>query len=218
MREPQSKAQTGVNSLVSAALPASHSYGNPKPPKGAGDLVLYLDYDGVLHHENVLWHSNRGAYLVAGPKYRLFQHAPLLEQLLTPYPDIRIVLSTSWARVYGCSKAAKRLPPTLRSRVIGATFYSRMNEQAFLSQSRGMQVWADVLRRKPRDWLALDDDTLDWPHWCRNKLIATDETEGISDPGMTQQIEQRLRDMAAQVRPPQSPSQPPQQPPPGGPL
>ncbi len=31
----------------------------PKPPKGAGALVLYLDFDGVLHHENVLWHPKR---------------------------------------------------------------------------------------------------------------------------------------------------------------
>ncbi len=187
--------------------PVLYPPGNPKPTKGAGGLLLYLDFDGVLHHHNVLWHPKQGAYLAAAPQYRLFQHLSLLEQLLSPYPQIRIVLSTAWARVYGCSAAAKRLQPALRNRVLGATFHSRMHEQEFLSQSRGMQVWADVVRRKPRDWLALDDDTMDWPPWCQNKLIATHDTEGISDPGVMQHIEQRLQDMAVHATPPQSPPQ-----------
>lgn len=131
--------------------------------KGAGELVLYLDYDGVLlHHENVLWHPRIGAYLSAPDGYVLFQHAELLEQILAPYPQVRIVLSTTWVRRYGRATAAKNLRPALRSRVIGATFHSRMDEQQFSEVPRGMQVWSDVLRRQPRDWLALDDDWLDW--------------------------------------------------------
>lgn len=202
MQAPDKKPQSGIGTL--APEPVLYPPGTPKPPKGIGGLLLYLDFDGVLHHENVLWHPKRGAYLVAPPGYRLFQHVRLLEQLLAPYPDIRIVLSTSWARVYGCTAAAKRLPPSLGSRVIGATFHSRMVELEFLSQPRGMQVWSDVLRRRPRDWLALDDDTLDWPPGCQNKLIATHETEGIADPAVTRQIEQRLRDIAGFSTLPQS--------------
>ena len=48
--------------------------------RGAGELVLYLDFDGVLHHENVLWHPNKGAYLCAPSRYTLFQHAELLAE------------------------------------------------------------------------------------------------------------------------------------------
>ncbi len=204
MQEPDNKAKNGTAASVPEPV-LLYPPGIPKPPKGADSLLLYLDFDGVLHHENVLWHPKRGAYLAAAPEYRLFQHAPLLEQLLTPYPQIRIVLSTAWARVYGCSAAAKRLPPALRNRVIGATFHSRMHEHEFLSQSRGMQVWADVVRRRPQDWLALDDDTADWPAWCQDKLIATHETEGIAGQGIAQQIEQGLRDMVRPASPPQSP-------------
>ena len=140
-----------------------------KPPGGRNGLILYLDFDGVLHHENVLWHPRLGAYLSAPEGYTLFQHALLLEQLLEPYPEVRIVLSTSWVRRYGCSRTAKNLRPSLRARVIGATFHSRMEKEPFLAAPRGMQVWSDVLRRKPRDWLALDDDYLHWPAWCRDK-------------------------------------------------
>lgn len=31
-------------------------------PVGRGELILYLDFDGVLHHENVLWHPRKGPY------------------------------------------------------------------------------------------------------------------------------------------------------------
>ena len=163
--------------------------------KGEGGLVLYLDYDGVLHHENVLLHPRIGAYLSAPDGYVLFQHSELLERLLAPYPAVQIVLSTSWVRRYGCTKAAKNLRPALRSRVIGATFHSRMDEQLFSETPRGMQVWSDVLRRKPRDWLALDDDWLDWPKWCLGKYVRTHEHAGLSDSAVQAQFTEKLQQM-----------------------
>lgn len=163
--------------------------------KGEGCLILYLDFDGVLHHENVLWHPRIGAYLSAPDGYVLFQHAALLEEILAPHPDVQIVLSTSWVRRYGCTKAAKNLRPALRSRVIGATFHSRMNEDEFAAAPRGMQVWSDVLRRKPRDWLALDDDWLHWPKWCLDKFVRTHEHEGLSDPAVASEFGVKLRGM-----------------------
>lgn len=46
-------------------------------------MLLYLDFDGVLHPEDVRTHRKRGVCLVAGAGYRLFQHTTLLEQLLS---------------------------------------------------------------------------------------------------------------------------------------
>lgn len=117
--------------------------------KGAGDPVLYLDFDGVLCHDNVLWHPKRGPYLQAPEGHSLFQHAPLLEQLVGPYPGIRIVLSTSWVLRYRCAGAAKRLPVGLQVRVIGATYHSEMWKEAFQAMPRWKQIWNDVLRRNP---------------------------------------------------------------------
>jgi len=166
-----------------------------KSPKGAGELILYLDFDGVLHHENCLWSTKRGPYLSAPGKYSLFQHAGLLAEMIDPYPQVKIVLSTSWVRRYGCTKAAKQLPPALRSRVIGATFHSQMNPNEFYAAPRGMQVWGDVVRRHPQDWIALDDDYLSWPVWCLDKYIRTHEYEGISDPATQAKFAEKLERM-----------------------
>lgn len=166
-----------------------------KAPKGAGELVLYLDFDGVLQHEDVYWHQKKGPY-IENRRYTLFQHAPLLEWLLAPYPAIKIVLSTSWVPAYGCANAAKRLPRSLRERVIGATFHSAMDRYNFQAKPRGMQVWDDVVRRRPGGWLALDDDYLDWPKWGLKKYIKTNPHDGISDPLVYAEIECKLADMA----------------------
>ena len=172
-----------------------------KPPKGAGQAVLYLDFDGVLHHESVFF-NKKGPYIKTNSAgwgqcpYVLFQHAPLLVELLAPYPAVKIVLSTSWARVYGCYGAAKRLPVELRERVIGATFHSRMNEAEFISQSRGMQIWNDVYRRNPRVWFALDDDWFGWPKWCLDNYVRTDVVLGISAPAVRDLIVEKLREIS----------------------
>ena len=163
--------------------------------KGTGELVMYLDFDGALHHENVLWHPKVGPYLSAPEQYKLFMHVDLLNELLGPYPEVRIVLSTSWSVRYGCTKAAKNLHPSLRARVIGGTFPKRMEQQEFLNLSRGEQVWSDVCRRNPKAWLAIDDDACDWPMHCRDRLVQTHEHEGISDPAVLAELKLKLREM-----------------------
>ncbi len=162
------------------------------PPKGRGEPVLYLDYDGVLHHDACFWHPRRGVYLQAGPGYSLFQHALLLDELLAPYPNVLIVLSTSWVRIYRCAGAANRLPAGLRSRVIGATYHSQIPGDSFWDMPRWRQIHQDVQRRLPGSWLALDNDVADWPDAIAQNLVATDDVEGISPAPIQEEIQRRL--------------------------
>ncbi len=164
--------------------------------KGTGELVLYVDFDGVLHHENCLYHPRRGAYLEAPERYSLFQHAIRLEQMLAPYPAVKIVLSTSWVLRYGCSATAKRLPQALQIRVIGATFHSRYHRDGeFVYLPRGQQVTNDVLRRCPRQWLALDDNGEGWPPEHAHRFIHTHKYEGISNALVQAEFTQKLEEM-----------------------
>jgi len=164
--------------------------------KGTGKFVLFLDFDGVLHHENCVWHPRRGAYLEAPPRYSLFQHAPLLQAELEPFPDVVIVLSTSWVLRYGFSASAKRLPESLRRRCIGATYHSHaMHQGTFLSTPRGEQILNDVGRRKPANWAALDDNMEGWPAGA--PWIQTDPYEGIAGAGVMGKLREVLLEMHA---------------------
>ncbi len=170
-----------------------------RPPRGRNDVVLYLDYDGVLHHENVYWNKKKGIYIEADGDFRLFEHVPLLEKLLEPHPDVKIVLSTSWARLRGFNGAKVCLSPALQARVIGSTWHSKMEPNTFINLPRGEQIGIDVMRRKPAEWFALDDDDIYWPHWSRDKLIRTHDSLGISGPGLPEAISHILEAISTKV-------------------
>ena len=178
---------------ISPYLPAS-------TPRSA-DVVLYLDLDGVVHHEKVLWHPRKGIYMspyeAAG--HSLFEWVPFLESVLQPHPAVALVLSSPWCIRPGYSATLKRLPASLRARFIGGTYHRRVhgvdpwNLSMFRTTPRGVQVQEDAQRRKPRQWIALDDDLEDWPDSCWQNLVACDGTTGLSDTGVQQELGEKLR-------------------------
>ncbi|MFM0140400.1 HAD domain-containing protein [Caballeronia grimmiae] len=162
-----------------------------------GGKVLFLDFDGVLQPSEVYWFRGIGPRLMNCPGHELFENCDLLERELSPYADVRIVLSTSWVVRYRGSvrRLASNLGPSLAKRVVGATFHSRMDTVEFREASRGQQIWADVVRRKPSSWLALDDDDHGWPSWCRSQLVLTDPLLGIASPTALAELRLRLQEM-----------------------
>jgi hypothetical protein len=168
-----------------------------KPPAGQGKPVLYLDFDGVVHNEEVYWDPRRGAEMRARG-HKLFEYVPLLEELLQPFPEMKIVLSTTWVRVYGFSRTANRLGPTLRARCIGSTWHTAMRPQewSFARLPRGLQVVQDVQRRQPRAWVAVDDDYGDWPAQFEANLVRSNPVLGISAPVVYAELREKLRAIA----------------------
>lgn len=72
------------------------------PPRVRPAKVIYLDFDCMLHPEVVLGGKGLQPRLSAVYRgHKLFEHGELLAQLLEPYPDVAIVLSTSWVRLKG---------------------------------------------------------------------------------------------------------------------
>jgi hypothetical protein len=166
------------------------------PPVVTDGLILYLDFDGVLHPDAVYMRPGKGPYIDRPPGHKLFEHAELLERVLLPYPDVKIVLSTPWLRIYkSVAKVSRRLTPDLRARVIGAASHVSMHPELLRQPSRSMQIWSDVLRRQPRDWVALDCDYLLWPTCYRDKLVRTNEILGISAPFVLAKLRAKLAQM-----------------------
>jgi hypothetical protein len=162
-------------------------------PAVVGGQVLYLDFDGVLHPADV-WRAPNGEPYVKTPTgHEVMEHASLLEQLLMPFPNVRIVLSTSWVQAFkSLIKVARRLPASLRVRVIGATYHSEMDAATFLDMPRPMQIVTDVRRRKPLEWLAIDDDVQGCPMCCRHRMVQTDPILGISAPPVQAELQVKL--------------------------
>lgn len=150
--------------------------------------LLYLDFDGVLHTHDV-WFTAQGPVLGdASAGRKLFEHVGLLVELLAPYPQVNVVLSTAWVGRYGLGAAKAQLSEALRARVVGAVFDPRRHTLSFGSVARGYQVAADVAERAPEAWLALDDDVRDWPDEHRVNLVTSDPVLGISEPTVLAQL------------------------------
>ena len=160
---------------------------------GCGEIVIYLGIDGVLHRDHEY-------------KAPLFEWVHFLIDAMEPYPGVRLVLSSSWCLRPGYSRTLKRLPEELRHRFIGGTFHWRHHgsdpgaDKSFAELPRGVQILGDVLRRQPRDWLALDDDGLDWPVWptsLRGHLLLCDGSFGLSKAETRAELRFRLALMTA---------------------
>ena len=174
----------------------------------AVDVVVYLDIDGVVHHEAAMWHARRGIYMSpdAAPGRTLFEWLPILENALAPFPDVKLVLSSTWCIWPGYGATLKRFPEELRQRFIGGTFHKRVHRadpQAladFKSLPRGQQVVNDVFRRRPKAWLALDDDVDRWPEWARGNLVQCDGSTGLSSPAVQAELFAKLERSVSELR------------------
>lgn len=159
--------------------------------------VLYLDFDNVLHGDVLrfrkapsIWPDTEGQVL--------FENVPILVRLLDPYPDLKIVLSTSWVRELGFTRARGYLPLSIQQRVIGATFHKRhMRKDEFSQLSRYSQIIADVERRQlpAISWLSIDDDVEGWQDHALNNLVKMPAVVGLGDPAAALELERRLKQM-----------------------
>lgn len=165
-------------------------------PRAQGGHVLYLDFDGVLHPEDVWVRPRGGPYVRTPAGHALFEHAELLEDLLDPYPAVRLVLSTSWVCRYGFTRTVGFLPVRLASRCVGATFHGEMNRYWFDQLTRGAQVHADVHRRMPARWLAVDDCGEGWAD-ADKCVVLSHPVEGLAAPAVLAKLTAALERFSA---------------------
>jgi len=185
----------------------SRCFSDRRSPTAQGDNVdleldiLYLDFDGVLHPESVFSNARLGIHLRGAPGRALFENAQILLDEIDPYPGVKLVLSTSWVRALGYDGARRQLPSRLQARCVGATYHSRHHrpgrEDGFRGLApvplRGEEVIADVRRRTPRRWLAIDDTDEGWPIVERTNLVLSHPFWGIGDPDVLQNLRTALR-------------------------
>jgi len=154
--------------------------------------VIYCDYDHVLHG-GALRYRKPPSLRPETSGQTLFQNAPILARLLEPYPDLKIVLSTSWVKELGFARARGYLPQALQQRVVGATFHKRhMRKDEFSNLTRYEQIMADVQRRRPTRWLAIDDDLQGWRPEYALHIVPMPPVLGLSSPAAAPELKRRL--------------------------
>ncbi|MBG6082434.1 HAD domain-containing protein [Rubrivivax gelatinosus] len=133
--------------------------------------VIFLDFDGVLHPESVTPSSSNR-----------FEYAADLEHMLTPWPDVRIVVHSSW-RVDHSVEQLRALLGVLGPRVIDVT--------PRLQREDSILAAVEQLRRGGRqlDWCVLDDAPEEFSKVDQARLIVCDPETGVS----AQRVQAELR-------------------------
>lgn len=135
-------------------------------------MILFLDFDGVLHPED------RDAVA--------FCQAHLLWQILRACPHVQVVFSTSWREVQSMNELVEFVThgggEDLRPRFIGTTPKVITDPQANFHRSREAEclAWLEMNGHIETPWLAIDD--ID--HWfspSSTNLHLTNYKVGLTD-------------------------------------
>lgn len=152
--------------------------------------VLFLDYDGCLHADDV--YLIDGVPVMRRPGAQIFQHANLLAKILAPYPDLKIVLSTSWVGTFNFVRAKLYLPQSVQQRVVGTTYEYRTDKQEWSELSRFEQIVRYAGAKNLQAWLALDDDDTGWPQRYQQNLVCPAPRFGIGEPRVQLELVEKL--------------------------
>ena len=162
-----------------------------KVAHGPIEMILFLDFDGVVHPTGES--SPREGYwiLYRGP---VFISGHVLAEILCPYRDqIDIAISSTWGASRSLDALKALVQAKLAERVNDAVHHQLPPLDDF---TRGHEIdsrYAEIAyyltaTRYAGRWLALDDDDDGWPTEQRNHLIHADRDIG-SEP-----VQRRLRD------------------------
>jgi hypothetical protein len=151
---------------------------------GAPDLqpqaLLFLDFDGVLH-------PNRC------PEEQLFCNLPLLATVLADFPQVGLVVSSSWRHTVAWEALRARFTPPLAGQLVGFTPTAAPGI-AFAREiecERFVEAFCRYRAAATLPWWALDD----MPAWFRplsDRLIPCAPDRGF-DEGTAYRLDRALR-------------------------
>lgn len=147
-------------------------------------MILFLDFDGVLHPE----HDGEPT-----PADRVFCHLPRFEAIMRDFPSVEVVISSKWRCQFSIDDLRSRFSPDIAARIIGATPQTDANDDQYLPARREGEIleWLAANGRENAPWIALDDASWQFQQH-RDRLVACTWYIGLDEA-----VESRLRAMLA---------------------
>jgi hypothetical protein len=157
--------------------------------------TLFVGGDGTLHRGNGLVRADGSISLDTGNAP--FEFAPLLADLIEPYPKVEIVLTSGWMDWLTLDQLVSYLPVQLASRVVGWTrgykapfgYWNDGSAKTYIIRSY-------VFAHRLANWLAIDDSVFGANQLSsellslESHLVLLDSKQGIGNPN----AQQRIRD------------------------
>jgi len=149
--------------------------------------VIFLDFDGVTHPEPT-----------SGP---VFIQLPWIEGVLRAYPQVPVVLSTSWRESYPIDVLQSNFSPDISPRILDVTpvmdWSARLHHPALVSRASRqaeIEAWLYANLTISHPWIAIDDRAHWFEHGCRHLLFTNRRTgfTGADAEQLRQMLQERL--------------------------
>jgi hypothetical protein len=143
-------------------------------------MVLFLDFDGVLHADPCTREKD------------LLCRLPHFESIIRDYPWVDIVISSAWRETWTLPELQKLFSPDIALRVIDVTPHWRDLSKllAVIGYERHTEIEAWLRRSgRPREsWVAIDDRAYLFTPLLPNLVLSNPKT------GLNAELEKRLRE------------------------
>ena len=178
------RAGAGVN--ISARVLGRYPALEKTVDQSAGQLVVFLDFDGVLHP---VGEPALDEYFQLLPNPNLFCFLPHLTEALAPYPEVQIVVSSDWRRLFD--------DDTLRG-CLGAMGDRFDGVVETFGGTRAEEIYREVARRGLMHWLVLDDHpSVVEASMTDARFIACDPLLGLSSTKKQAELREKLSQIFA---------------------
>ncbi|MGT2469322.1 HAD domain-containing protein [Paraburkholderia terrae] len=140
-------------------------------------MILYLNFDGVLHPDRVVYGEGCTPSLVATGHNEL-EHAGLLSEILEPHDDLWLVLNTWWTFYLGLDACVEMLPSPLARRVVDATIgYASCYDSI---PCRAIEMERHIARQGKRGFIILDHNNARYRPELLPHLLLLDSDDGLA--------------------------------------
>jgi hypothetical protein len=185
------------DSLAASASPARERVAPRELVLDRATPTILLDYDGTLHAGQAL--LDKDGKITLDSRRPLFEFAPLLVEMLDPFPLVEIVLTTSWLQTLPVDAVISYLPPELARRVVDTT--KKLKPRLSYEHSgagRTDVIVAYAYAKRLKNWLAIDDSAYGAAKFGRepgsliSHFVLLDSARGLSDESAQQRIRKWL--------------------------
>lgn len=156
-------------------------------PVNSDDIILFLDIDGVLHPADA-------AYLDSDKKPTgkdLFRWLPKLQEALVNFPQVKIVIHSSWRWVWETeSEMRSYLPEWLNKRAIAIT-----NPEI---RDRHLSIVDYIYRNNISKYVILDDDGNAFPYQFPG-IVYCKSNQGLSRQSTYKTLIEKLTAFANEI-------------------
>lgn len=153
-------------------------------------MDIYLNFDGVLHPDQVFYEDGCIPSLLA-PGHNAFEHAELLAATLEGHEDVVIILNTWWTFYLGPDACKDLLPPSLAARVGGSTIQYLDAYDSI--PTRLKETERHIARQRSGPWVILDHNNARYRRDFLPHLLLLDPFEGLGSRTARRSVERRLR-------------------------